>query len=149
MPRNRGRRSVLVSVAVCLLVLAGCGKKNAIVNGKIILPANIKLIESDRGKIIFVPEDKNAPASSATISSSDNSFVVNGPANKGVPLGKYKITVQLQPYPGEKGSEKRSDLFARLNDKYDPEVSKLTYEVTADSTQSITINLIKGTVTKD
>ncbi|HWG44651.1 MAG TPA: hypothetical protein VN688_17875 [Gemmataceae bacterium] len=149
MPQRRGLCSVSSLTAVCLLVLAGCGEKAAVVKGTIVLPSHIKLIDTDQGKILFVPQEKNTPASSATISSSDNSFVVNGPTNHGVPLGKYKIIVRFKPYPGDPSSENRAQLFARINDKYDEEVSKLTYEVTADSTQSITIDLIKGTVTKN
>ena len=68
-------------------------------------------------------------------------------ASKGVVLGKYKIAVQFKPYPGESGSDKREELFTPINDYYHRDASKLTCEVTGDS--SITIDLAKGTVTKN
>lgn len=142
-------RSVWTFGLIGLLVLSGCGRKTAVVKGTVVLPANVKLIESDSAKIIFMPEEKDRPACSGAISTSDNSFVAHNPTNKGLPPGKYKVTVRLQPYPGSKGSEKRQELFARINDKYDELASKLTYEVTEEPTQSITIDLTKGTIAKN
>lgn len=139
--------SLLVPLVICVLFLAGCGKKSAAVKGTVVFPPNIKLAENDAGKIILVPETEGNPSASGAISSGDNSFTVNGPTGKGVALGKYKITVRLNPYPGDPASDKREELFASVNDYYDTETSKLTCEVTGDS--SITIDLGKGTVTKN
>ncbi|HTU17280.1 MAG TPA: hypothetical protein VMG10_04400 [Gemmataceae bacterium] len=130
-----------------MLVVAGCGKKTVEVKGTVVFPASLKLIDSDSAKILFVPETEGVPGASGAISNSDSSFTVNGPKGKGIALGKYKIAVRLRPYPGDPASEQRAQLFARIHDRYDELASKLIYEVSGNS--SITVDLVKGTVTKN
>jgi hypothetical protein len=138
-----GLRAILGS-SLCLLILAGCtGKKGVTVQGKVVLPPAVKLEESDVVSITFTPEGVKDKGAGAQASPKDLSF-----AAKGVFPGKNRIGVKITPYMGSPGSEKRSEALAPLNNMFGANNDKLTYEVTRDSTQSITIDLTKGTVTK-
>jgi predicted small lipoprotein YifL len=149
MPRTRKLRSVLAFLALCLLVLPGCGKSGAVIKGTLILPPNVKLNDTDSVTISFVPEDMKGQAYPAAFSISENSFVAEGPRKKGIPAGKYKIVLELHPYRGSPDSASRASFFDQFNQYYNAGSTKLTYEVTSDSTQSITIDLVQGTVTKN
>jgi hypothetical protein len=149
MPRFCRIRTVLIFVGLCLLVLSGCGPSGAIVNGKVILPGDVKLTDTDMARLSFIPEGKKGQVYPANVSKSDNTFVAHGTGKRGIPAGKYTIAVDLQPDLGSSDSKKRSALFDPINKKYDAVHSKLTYEVTAESPQSITVDLVKGTVTKN
>ncbi len=141
--------SVCLFVVLCLLVLPGCGKSGATVKGTLVLPRNVKLMDTDSVRISFTPEDKKGQGYPAKLSVADNSFVAQGPSKKGIPAGKYTVAVQLQPYMGSPHSERRAAYFASLNKNFNAAHSKLTYEVTAESPQTITIDIPKGTVTKN
>jgi hypothetical protein len=57
--------------------------------------------------------------------------------------------VTLTPYPGKEHKE-REAAFNKVNHQYDVEGgSKLTYEVTADPEQKITVDLAAGKVIKN
>ena len=130
---------------VCLCGPAGCSsaKKGAVVTGKVVLPPGVHLAKEDVGNLRLVPDDKNAKVPGAVLKS-DLTFEF-----KDVPPGKYKVGVHLSAYSGTKDSEKREATYKKVNERYNAESSsKLTYDVTADSPQSILIDLSKGTVTK-
>ncbi|MCI0465270.1 MAG: carboxypeptidase-like regulatory domain-containing protein [Gemmataceae bacterium] len=109
------------------------------------MPDNVKLTDKDSATVGLVPVDKTAKGStSGPISPGDGSFTL-----KDVPPGKYNVTVSLQGYPGDKDSAKRDQLFAPLNKAYGAAGKKqLSYDVTSDPNQSITIDLKNGSVTK-
>ena len=142
----RTMRAVLVvGTALCLLVLVGCGgKKPVTVKGTIELPKtlNVKLAEQDVIKVGFEPETKGQEGVGATASATSRSFTAQ------VPPGKYKISVSITPYPGSEGSEKRKEQLSMLNRAFSPSNTKMTYDVTADHEQTITIDLSTGTVKK-
>jgi hypothetical protein len=137
---------VLASTLVCLTGIAGCGsKKGSVVNGKVVLPAGAHLDKDDSGTITFVPEkaDKSGKGGGAgPINPSDLTFFA-----RDIAPGKYKIKVNLSAYPG-KENEKRAKVLEGINQHFDDANTKLTYEVTADAQQSITIDLAHGTVSK-
>jgi hypothetical protein len=141
-------RLLLVVTALCLLPLAGCGTKGYTVTGKVVLPANVKMAADDSVTILFAPEDPKGTSAPAEFTPSDNTFVAKGPEGKGLPPGKYKVSVQITPYPGKPESAQRATQLSGINSAYDLANTKMTYEVTKDSSQSITIDLTKGTVTK-
>ena len=150
MLRTRRLLSLLTSVAICLLALSGCGgKKPVTVKGKLVLPSTMKLAETDIVQISFVPQEEKGLAGSAKPSLTDLSFVVKDTNGKGVVPGKYKVTVKFDAYAGMKDGQKRADAMKPINDSYGLLKSKLTYEVTLDEEQNITVDLIKGTVTKN
>jgi hypothetical protein len=138
---------LLVAALICLVGPVGCGgKKGSTVNGKLVLPPNLQVDKTDTGDVRLIPEtrDKSGKGgATANFNGSDLTFTL-----KDVAPGKYKVGVTLTPYPGKENKE-RDATFKKINHQYDVEGgSKLTYEVTSDSEQSITIDLVAGTVTK-
>ncbi len=131
---------VLCAAALCA---AGCGTPTVSVSGKLVLPPNVKLAESDSVGINFRPENPAHTASVGIFNAADQTFVANNLAP-----GKYKIGVQITPYAGQQGNDKRAAALAPLNQNFNISATKLTYDVTSESKQSITIDLAKGTVTK-
>jgi hypothetical protein len=147
----RNRLLLLAPLLMALLVLAGCGKQGATITGKLVLPATVQLEENDIAKITFLPEEQGLRPSVALVSPSDNSFVAKGPEpeRRGVPPGKYKVAVKLLLQPASENAAKREKLFESLNQRYDEKNTPLTYEVTAEPQQAITIDLGTSAVRKD
>jgi len=148
----RTRRFLLIRTVavVCLLASSGCGgKKTVNVTGKLVLPNNVKLEKTDAVQITFVPEDPKNLAGIAKLTPPDLAFVVKNSTGKGVSTGKYKIAVKITPYAGMPESEKRALSFEPINKFFAVSKSKLSYEVTQDAEQAVTVDLIKGTVTKN
>ena len=149
---TRKRSSVLACALLGLLALSGCGgKKGVMVKGTLVFPLDLKMGEGDMVQVHFEAEDKDGKSSPATYSANEKSFVANGPDAKGVLPGKYKITVQVSTYLGsmDKDSLARNARYQEFNGRFDSKNSKLSYEVTGDGPQTITINLDKGTVAKE
>jgi hypothetical protein len=142
------RFSLLVSGLVCLLSIAGCGsKRGSVVTGKLVLPDGLKLTSNDSGSVALMPEQDSAKPSGTkapggTINPNDLSFTIND-----APPGDYKVVVTLTPYPGQ-ADPKHAKSLKNLSDRYSIESSKMTYKVTSDSEQKITVNLVEGKVTK-
>src|SRR5439155_23373531 len=136
---------LLVCILICLVGSVGCsGKKGIVVKGKVVLPAGVQLDKNDSVSVRIVPESKDKSGkggASAGVNVSDLTFTL-----KDVAPGKYKAGATFSTYGSTKQHEAE---FKKLNEKYDPEGSSpLTYEVTSDSEQSITIDLAAGKVTK-
>jgi hypothetical protein len=149
MLRTRRFLPILTSALICLLALSGCGGKKAVtVKGKLVLPSNIKLDKTDVIQISFVPEDAKDTTRSAKPSPTDLSFVVQNASGKGLVPGKYKVTAKIDVYPGP-DNKKREETFKQINQSYNLLKSKLIYEVTSDPEQTVTVDLTKGTVTKN
>lgn len=129
--------------ALCLLGLAGCGAGGGTIKGTLVLPPNVKLEESDNVQVAFNPESGKDSPPPAIFTLSTMSF-----ESKRVLPGTYKVSVMLQPYQGSPDAAKRKPLLDSLNDKYGPGNTKLTYQATNEGQQSVTIDLVKGTVTK-
>jgi hypothetical protein len=125
----------------------GCGsKKGVTVKGKVVLPPNVKLDKEDSINLRFVPTKRDKTGKSGTggsVSPSDLTFTI-----KDVEPGSYKIGATFSAYPG-KDNKEREKSFMRLNKEFDPEESsKLTFEVTSDPEQSIVVDFVAGTVSK-
>ena len=137
-----------LALAVCLLALAGCsGKKGATVKGTLVPPPNVQLAGSDVVQMLFAAQDPGGQNSPVSFPSGPQSFVANGPVREGVLPGKYKITVAIQSY-GVAPDPKHAAALAALSARYDDAHTKLMYEVTRDSVQTITVDLGQGTVTR-
>jgi len=131
-----------------LFSCVGCGSapKGPTLKGTVVLPPNVKLEENDSASVVFVPDGTEGELFAASINPSDLSFSTKGSPGKGIVPGKYKVTVNLQPYvPGE---SKQKQIFDTINTRYDTANSRLMYQVTSEPEQSITIDLNKGTVTR-
>jgi predicted small lipoprotein YifL len=150
MTQIRRLRFAVIFPAVCLILfaLSGCGGRAVSVKGNLVLPPNLTLQESDQVAMSFQPSDsKEGGGGMAVYTPADKSFIVKSADGKGLPPGKYKVSVRIVPYPGSADSEKRAASFADLNAKYASGAS-LTYDVTDEATQNIVIDLDKGTITK-
>lgn len=137
------RHRLVAAASLALVLVLGCGGgKTVTVSGKLVLPPKVKLAETDSIAVTFAPEDKDGKSASATVSPKDLTF------NAQVPPGKYKIGVTVQPYAGTKDAEARTKEINAVIGSFDAAATALRYEVTAESTQSVTIDLAKGTVSK-
>jgi hypothetical protein len=148
MPRIR-RLSCLVVSACCLLLLAGCGKKTVGVNGKLVLPVGVKLVDSDIVNVSFVPEEGTGMASGGQVSPTDLTFSTRQGKIPGTVPGKYKVVVKLTANPGKPDSKTRTAVFIPINKSFDADKTPLRCEVTDDPEQSFTIDLNKKSVTKN
>ena len=142
----RARNPLLAGLFTTLLAVisVGCGggAQQKKVTGKVILPKNVKVVENDAINLTFIPDPKGTSVV-ATVSPQDLTFSTQ------IPPGKYKITAEITPYPGEKESEKRATAFEKFNEKYNSTNANLTYEVTADANQNITVDLAQDRVAKE
>jgi len=140
-------RILLALPLVALLSLTGCsgGKGPVTVSGKLVLPNNVTLADNDNVTISFLPEEKADLPAVAVFSKEGGSFECKTTVSK----AKYNITVRIEPYPGSPNAEKRAGSFETLNNAFSRDSTKLKYETTADSRQSITLDLTAGTVTKN
>lgn len=133
---------------VCLVLapLAGCGDGGTATNklsGKVILPPGVKLAKTDSVMLVFTPLEGEKGGGSGNINAEDLSF---GPLM--VSPGKFKVIIQITPYQGEPGSEKRVAAFEAFNKAYDMKNTKITCEVGTAKEQSFVIDMAKGTATK-
>jgi hypothetical protein len=138
-------------LAGALLVLTGCGGggKHVPVKGKIVLPPNLSLVETDSISVAFQPEESKVKPAGGEVNPKDGTFVVYTAGSKtGVVPGKYKVFVEIKPYKGMAETPAREAAFDPLNKAYDPAASKLTYEVTPGA-NNITIDLDKGSINKN
>jgi hypothetical protein len=148
-------RPLLALIGLALLVVLGCGPgKGTVVSGKVVLPSGVTFEKDDQVAVTFTPDDpklKRGAAGSGQASGkvSEVTFTANTSETTGVLPGKYKIMVKITPYAGFPGSETRKkQLDDAFNKKYDT-TTTLSYEVTAGAANNITIDLGKGTVTKN
>jgi hypothetical protein len=137
---------ILPTACLGLLTLSGCGSRTVTVKGTLAPPPNVQLQDDDSVSINFVPDGGEGSGGLAIYTPANKSFVVKSADGKGIAHGKYKVVVNITPYPGQ-GSEQRANAFAELNGRFGPQ-GALTYDVTNDSNQDIVIDLGKGTVAK-
>ena len=139
------RSSAVVCLSFSVFILAGCTQSGTTLSGKLVPPPGAKLAENDSVTIMFHPEDDaNKKHVLGVYNAADNTFLA-----KDIPPGKYKVAVQIQPYQGSPDSEKRAKSLDVYNAKYNRENTKITYEVANDPKQSVSIDLEKGTATKN
>jgi len=130
---------------VVVLVLSGCGSVKPVkVSGKLVLPAGVKLVDTDSVMVYFTPEnDPTATGGAATVNPTSLTFETT------VPAGKYKVGVTAQAYPGMKESPQREKELSQRFGTFGVTTTALHYEVTKDANQSITIDLPQGMVKKN
>jgi hypothetical protein len=129
--------------SVCMVAMLGCGKSAVELSGKLVPPPNTKLVDSDSVQVTFVAEAKGDK--SVVVEVKDGSF-----STKEIVAGKYKVAVSITPYAGEKGSQERTEYFNDfVNKDFTNTTTPLSYDVSSDAKQSITIDMGKKTVTKN
>jgi hypothetical protein len=120
------RLSRLLAASLALAFAAGCGgggPKLIVVKGK--LTNNGKSILTDRKSgvtMVFVPTgDNQANTYPAGFESQDDTFQVWGSNLKGIPAGRYKVTITIMPAMNEKPVERFNQLYGE-SDKTPVEV---------------------------
>src|SRR5262249_4370810 len=101
-------------------------------------------------QLTFVPEDSKKAGATAVAKAPELTFTANSGQAVGVLPGKYKITAKISAYMGQMGAEdKRGQAFEIYNRSYEAMTTPLNFEVTAGGPINLTIDLDKGTVTKN
>jgi hypothetical protein len=120
-------------LASLFLILAGCGSRTKIYEGKLVQGGQPVTV-SDQGIItlFFVAEkdkDKGLPYPAET--KSDGTFTIKGRDGKGIPPGKYLVSVVAKdPYPN--GPDK-------FGGKFEADKSTLTVEIGKDSMVTVDV----------
>jgi hypothetical protein len=153
MPRTCRPRSatILPAAGLVLLVLSGCGPSRATVKGTVVFPNDLQLKNDDDVQISFTPEDNKSEGTTSgygVYNPADKTFVIKTADQKGLPVGKYRVGVQLTAYPGHEDTDQRQEYLDAFNANHGAGAGKLTYEVTGGSAQDITIDLNSNTITK-
>ena len=121
-------RYVLSALCMLALVLAsGCGgaAKPYQVKGKLTNAGKPPLPDPKAGlTIVFLPLDPNARkvTYTAAFNGDDNTYEVFAPDGKGIPAGKYKVTLTMMA-PGYTGEAKFNDQFSSANSKIEVDVT--------------------------
>jgi hypothetical protein len=137
------------TLGVCLFLLTGCGAGGQPVNGTVVFPPNVTLQSDDSIAIVFQPEDPSGKAANGQVSPDDKTFIAKGPNGGGIPPGKYTVALTITPYTGHPDYKKRAKMIEDFNKQYSTTPTRLAYEVKSDSPQSIMVDLVRGSVTKN
>jgi hypothetical protein len=140
-----------VLLFVGLLGLAGCsGARPVTIQGKLIMPKNVPMGEptgkegaQDTLTLTFLKEGEDK-AFSIQVNPKELTF-----ESKEIIPGKYKVGFQVGLYAMPTGNPKRQYEVQMFNKAHAAQSSKMTYEVTAESPQSITVDLTKEQVTRN
>jgi hypothetical protein len=146
MLRFLSRAGVLFLVALVF----GCGSADpvgTIVSGQVMekgTPVRIStqgLPPGDKGfTVILLPLDSSKPDRfNADVTPEDGSFTVKGPKGKGIPAGKYRITITR----GAMGKQNPAD------QAFGPTNSPLTFEVPASGSLKVKVDLDSKQVTPE
>jgi hypothetical protein len=119
--------------AMSLVAIGGCSGKSGsagvklkgqlVQNGQPVQPA-----QNDYYQIVLIPESGLATNTyPATPPGSDGTFSIDGPDGRGVPAGKYKVTVKNMV------QSPRGGLADKFNNRYDERNTQLTWDVTSDT----------------
>jgi hypothetical protein len=125
-----------VLAACCVVFLAGCGDGRMNIKGRIVKGGEpFTVPEDDFVRVTFVPVmEGDAPPTTCYICMYDNNegtFKALGADLKGIPKGKYRITVSHE--------RKKKDLF---NGAYDLDKTPFVFEIDSIS-QEIVLDLDK------
>jgi hypothetical protein len=142
---------LLLVFGIVLLLASGCGPgQGTTVTGKLVLPKDAVLESDDYVQISFLPEGAGGKSASGPVNATDLSFTINSAESQGVRPGKYKVSLQITPYQGKPTSVKRTQHFNDgINKQFSATTTRLSYEVTAGADNNITVDLVKGTVSKN
>jgi hypothetical protein len=137
-------RALAVALVVVLGLVVGCGGKPSVqVRGTFQKDGKpYQFAKDEQVQITFSGVGPDGiPFSAGVRVKDDGTFILTGPANRGVPPGTYKITLSAEIY----GPKNDGD---RFRGAFSDEKSPLSYAVTAESVQEIVVDVGKKTVTK-
>lgn len=118
-----------------LPALAGCGGVSH-VSGQVVVDGKPYTPTDEMIALVFAREDSTMSVSVSI--QKDGSFVVYGPNNEGLPPGKYKVG-----YYSDTDGGKKKRIKAVTPDK-----SSMELDLAGGAKVNITIDLIKGTMTR-
>lgn len=131
-------RNVLIASCVLALVAAsGCGagsSKLVHVKGKLTNNGKSPLPNPQGGITIVLlpvgPDAKKATYPATPFNQDDNSFEVPGPEGKGIPVGKYKVALNML-LPAS------SPVADKINDQFASGKTPIEFDITGDQTLDI------------
>jgi hypothetical protein len=128
------------------LVMLGCGGPKPVnLEVKVVFPSSIKVEEKDSIQVRFIGEgDLQGKGGAGLASPSSLSFT-----SKELLPGKYKVSVQLSPYAGIPGSDKRSRALEPFNESFGEKKTPLSVDIGPEPEQKITVDLAKKSVSKN
>lgn len=133
-----GKSRLLILAGLLLLpALGGCSRVGH-VSGKVVEDGKPYQATDEMVALLFAREDGSMVIS--TTVQPDGSFVVYGPNNEGLPPAKYKVGY-YSDIEGGRGRKRIKDLK--------PEASSLELELAAGDRVNLTIDLVKGTMTRN
>jgi len=140
----------LAVLALAVLAVTGCGGgvSGTKLNGKVLNNGQpYPITEEETVRINFITTGESGRISAQPQLNPDGTFTLTGPTGKGVPPGKYQITVMVLPSPYAASKNPGAPKGDKFKNKYaDPEKTPLTVEITS-STKEVTVDLGKGTAT--
>jgi hypothetical protein len=134
---SRARRFALVSAALALALLTGCSRI-AHVSGTAVEDGRAYQPTEEMIALVFMKTDGTLKVSVSL--QKDGSFTVYGPDAEGLPAGQYKVGYYSDT-DGGRGRKRVKDLPA--------ESSPLELDLKSGDRVSLTIDLIKGTMTRN
>jgi len=142
MSQSFASRWFLIALASVMLFAAGCREKPGVkVEGKLVkggkaysLPAQESLSLSFTGKTIYP----------ANVNIADGTFTVDGPTGKGIPPGKYTISINRATSGTDPASLAKS---AELSREF-TSINGKEVEITAGTSPKLTIDIGAGTITQ-
>jgi hypothetical protein len=134
---RRVNRLVILVGLLLVPALAGCAQV-AHVSGRVVEDGKPYQPTEEMVALVF-KKDEGAISVSVSIQP-DGSFVVYGPNNEGLPPGKYKVGY-YSDIEGGRGKKRIKDLT--------PEKSTLELDLKAGDRVNLTIDMVKGTMTRD
>jgi hypothetical protein len=137
------RPGAVVLVCAAALLGAGCGSDTVRVTGRLVkdgqpYTANVQGAQPDTLAVDFLATIGDRKYLFPATMQSDGTFAVAGSDGKGIPRGKYRITVLHSGFEGAGGD--------RFKGRYTAEKTPLTVDITEST--ALTIDLGAGTVTK-
>ncbi len=130
------------------LFFIGCNKSKetepelvgGLITGKILDGGKpLKLLPEETVRISFISVEGNGKNAGSTEMKEDGSFTINGPAGKGLPAGKWKVTLNSEIYGGGDN---------RFADKFDSEKTPFTIDLAGSGTENFEIDIRTRKITK-
>jgi hypothetical protein len=147
-PRLAGTTAFVLLAAL----VTGCGSKSSptnpylrdvsgvVVKGQVLQNGRpLKVSKDEVIHVAFISTTDKQVASPSEFKPEDASFVVKGPTGKGLPAGKYKISIASDRYDGGEN---------RFQEVFDAAVTPLSAEVGTEEGQTFVIDIATRSVTK-
>jgi hypothetical protein len=136
---------VILSCLASVLAVTGCGRgpKGVTVTGQVLYNGKpIQVQPREEIQVAFsleAPAGQQPPGTLATVKPEDGSFTISGLDGKGIPPGRYRVTVSSQLY------QQSQDRFEPL---FDPKLPPLMVDVGPEKGQRVIIDVGTRTVNK-